>query len=146
MALCVHASTCFFSVIHPWRRCNNDVCSFANNGEWRREDGAFVICTGMADIGGQTDRVMIYKVGGADGFESCSLWTGSFGVYLSDPFQIQAVYCLYGDPWNGVSIPINVLKTSLSRCVSCINNTYSADTGRRIVKIPKSGGLRTVQS
>ena len=61
-------------------------------------------------------------------------------------FRIQAVYCLYGDPWNGVSIPINVLKTSLSRCVSCINNTYSADTGRRIVKIPKSGGLRTVQS
>jgi hypothetical protein len=88
--------------------------------------GAFVVCKGT-----RTDRnlIMIFKVGGANGFESCNLFTGYVNVLLSDPIRVQEVYSLYG-PWNCVSIAIVVLKTPWSRCVSCSNNTYSGDTGR----------------
>jgi hypothetical protein len=56
----------------------DDVCSFANSGEWRREDSAFVMCKGW-----RTDQnVVIYKVGEANCFESCSSTQGYVNMLL----------------------------------------------------------------
>jgi hypothetical protein len=73
-------------IYHPSKNYADDVCSFANGAEWRREDGAFVLCRRAGNL------LRFYNT---NGYVSCFVNNAYEGSLLTDCTSLYSQSTLY---------------------------------------------------